>query len=181
MDLPSFRYHPDPIATGSIAPSDTECVCCGQRRGYIYTGPVYAVEELVEEICPWCIASGDAHAKFDAQFVDVEGVGDYGSWEPVPRAIAEDIAFRTPGFSGWQQERWWTHCGDGAAFLGRAGAADVLRHGIATVEFLRADIGWRLGAQFDDYIRSLDADGQPTAYLFRCRHCGVVGGYSDFT
>jgi len=24
--------------------------------------------------------------------------------------VVEEVAYRTPGFSGWQQERWWTHC-----------------------------------------------------------------------
>ncbi|MCP4306259.1 MAG: CbrC family protein [bacterium] len=40
-ELPSFRYHPDPIATGSIRPSD-EAVCrrCSRNRGFIYVGPV---------------------------------------------------------------------------------------------------------------------------------------------
>jgi uncharacterized protein CbrC (UPF0167 family) len=55
---PEFRCHPDPIATGSIEVSDTPCVCCGQARGYVYAGPVYAVEEYDREICPWCIADG---------------------------------------------------------------------------------------------------------------------------
>jgi uncharacterized protein CbrC (UPF0167 family) len=181
MDLPTFRYHPDPISTGSIDESDNECACCGQRRGYIYTGPVYAVEELDESICPWCIASGEAHTRFNAEFVDAAGVGGHGSWGRVPKAVVEEVAYRTPGFTAWQQERWWTHCGDAAQFLGRAGASDVVRHGAATVEFLRADLGWDPGKQFDDYIHALDADGQPTAYLFRCVHCGAVGGYSDFT
>ena len=48
--LPSFRYHPDPIAdpiaTGSVVPSDTVCRCCGQACGYIYKGSVYCREPL---------------------------------------------------------------------------------------------------------------------------------------
>jgi len=39
MDLPTFRYHPDPLASGSIAASDAACACCNQHRGFIYTGP----------------------------------------------------------------------------------------------------------------------------------------------
>jgi hypothetical protein len=31
-----------------------------------------------------------------------------------------------------------------------------------------------------DYLAALDKDGQPTAYLFRCRHCGQHLAYSDF-
>lgn len=39
MTLPKFKYHPDPVATGHLVESDTACACCGQVRGYIYTGP----------------------------------------------------------------------------------------------------------------------------------------------
>ena len=181
MDLPSFRYHPDPLATGSVKASRVTCECCFKARGFIYCGPVYADEELDESICPWCIASGEANRRFDAEFVDSAGVGGVRGWPVVDDEVIEEVALRTPGFSGWQQERWWTHCDDAAEYLGRAGAADVAKHGSVTVEHLRDDLGWDEGQQFDDYVKSLDAKGQPTAYLFRCRHCGEVGGYSDFT
>src|SRR6202050_2681489 len=98
MVLPNFVYHPDPIGTGSIVKSGDECVCCHERRGHIYTGPVYALEELRDRICPWCITDGLAHEKYNAEFVDAAGIGDYGSWEPVSQAITEAVAFRTPGF-----------------------------------------------------------------------------------
>ncbi|MCU9953286.1 CbrC family protein [Burkholderia pyrrocinia] len=34
MSLPAFRYHPDPLATGSVIRSDARCMCCGDARGY---------------------------------------------------------------------------------------------------------------------------------------------------
>jgi hypothetical protein len=37
MSLPTFRYHPDPIATGSIIASDETCLCCEQERGYKFS------------------------------------------------------------------------------------------------------------------------------------------------
>jgi uncharacterized protein CbrC (UPF0167 family) len=112
--LPEFPYHPDPVATGSVEASDATCRSCGRARGFIYAGPVYAVEELVEALCPWCIADGSAAEEFDAEFTDV-GVN---APDDVPADVIETIARRTPGFEGWQQERWLYHCGDGAAFLG---------------------------------------------------------------
>lgn len=48
--LPQFRYHPDPVGTGSIVADEVSCVSCEQRRPYTYTGPVYAEEELNEAI-----------------------------------------------------------------------------------------------------------------------------------
>lgn len=119
--LPSFKYHPDPIATGAIEPSSETCKCCNQARGFIYIGPVYARDDYDHSICPWCIADGSAHAKLGASFSDDVGVGGGGAWCVVPGSVVDEVANRTPGFSGWQQEQWWTHCDDAAQFLGRAG------------------------------------------------------------
>src|SRR6266403_4264864 len=124
--LPSFRYHQDPVATGSVATSDKQCACCERVRGYIYTGPVYSNDVHEEDICPWCIADGSAHEKLDAEFLDAAGVGGYGDWEVVPDLVCDQVAQRTPGFIGWQQEKWFTHCGDAACFTGRAGYKDLL-------------------------------------------------------
>jgi uncharacterized protein CbrC (UPF0167 family) len=177
--LPTFKYHPDPIATGSVVESEAICECCETARGYIYVGPVYAVEELVDCICPWCVADGSAHSKFDAHFMDADGVGGYGEWEAVPRAIAEEIAFRTPGFSGWQQERWWTHCADAAEFVGAVGSAAAKALGEQFLEHIRAQAGLEGGPRWAQYLAALDVEHGPTAYAFRCRHCGKLGGYSD--
>jgi len=175
-DLPDFPYHPDPIATGSVERSATECLACSKARGFIYTGPVYAVDEFVEVICPWCIADGTAATKLDAEFTDV----GWGVPDGVPAKIRETIATRTPGFGGWQQEHWLYHCDDGAAFLGRAGSEELEPHPDA-VEMLRREgeeSGWD-DNHIAGYIGALDKDGDTTAYLFRCRHCGTHLAYSD--
>ncbi len=174
--LPEFPYHPDPLATGSIERSDVSCVSCGRSRGFAYAGPVYAVEDLIDSLCPWCIADGSAAARFDATFTDDVPVGD-----DVRAEIVEAITKRTPGFGGWQQEHWLYHCGDGAAFLGRVGWSELQRLPDA-IECLRqehADLGWT-PELIEEYLRELDKDGSPTAYLFRCRHCGIHLAYSDF-
>src|SRR4051812_46822794 len=126
--LPTFVYHPDPLATGSVVPSSDACECCGRARGYEYTGPSYATIELAA-ICPWCIADGSVHAKFGAEFTDRESIGNWRAQGPVPAEVVDIIATRTPGFSGWQQERWWVCCNDGAAFLGSAGQKELQAHG----------------------------------------------------
>jgi uncharacterized protein len=104
MTLPPFKYHPDPGSTGHVIKCDTECVCCGEARGFIYRGPVYALEEYDQCICPWCIADGSAHKNLGASFTDEVGIGGGGNWDEVPEEIVEEVAYRTPGFSGWQQE-----------------------------------------------------------------------------
>ena len=177
--LPTFRYHPEPLATGSIAPSEAVCRCCERARGFIYTGPVNAEVELDDALCPWCIASGEAAARFGASFTDPDGVGNYGDWQAAPEAVVLEVSERTPGFIGWQQERWWTHCDDAAEYLGRAGRAELTGHWAGALPAIRADIGFE-GAEWEDYLAALDAEGSPSAYVFRCRHCGQLGGYSDF-
>lgn len=117
FDLPRFTYHPSPLSAGAIRDSHAACECCGLAQGFIYGGPVYCVEE-VQDVCPWCIADGAAHAKWDAEFTAFAAVGGYGKWCEVPRAVMEEVAFRTPGFATIQQARWWTHCGDAAEFTG---------------------------------------------------------------
>ena len=178
--LPTFKYHPDPISTGSIERSTQTCLSCELARGFIYKGLPYAENELEDCICPWCIADGTAHQKFNAEFVDAGGIGGYGAWESVSDDIVAEVAFRTPGFTGWQQERWFTHCGDAGAFLGRVGHQELLEYGAEAIAAIKAEIGYE-GKDWEDYLESLDKDADPTAYLFRCLHCGAFGGYSDFT
>jgi len=122
-DLPSFRYHPDPVETGSVAPSEAACLCCGRARGFIYVGPVYAERELGEQLCPWCIANGAAAAKFDASFVD----GDDLAEADIDEEIVEEVRTRTPGYIGWQQEAWLSHCEDACEYHGPAAAVDLER------------------------------------------------------
>jgi uncharacterized protein CbrC (UPF0167 family) len=170
--LPSFRYHPDPIATGSIGSTDDACPVCEQARGFAYTGAVYAVEE-VDGPCPWCIADGSLAARFDAELTDSSSI-DGG----VPEAAVEEIALRTPGFSGWQQERWLGHCGDGAAFVGRVGWDELQAHPDA-IEHLRSQFEAARVPDVDWMLETLHVDGDLTAYLFRCLTCGTHTAYWD--
>ncbi len=79
-------------------------------------------------------------------------------------AIIDEVTRRTPGYSGWQQEQWLTHCDDAAMFLGPVGYDELLGDP-AALELLRQDMGGN--------VQDLSRDGPPTAYLFQCRHCGV--------
>lgn len=138
---------------------------------------MYAVEELDESLCPWCIADGSAAERFDAEYVDVLEVPD-----GVPAEVIEQVTRRTPGFPGWQQPHWMFHCRDGAAFLGAVGRRELEAYPDA-LEVLRHEhdaYGWP-EAEVQEYLAALDKEGQPTAYLFECRHCGTHLAYSDFT
>ncbi len=119
--FPEFPYHPDPVQTGAVIAATTPCALCGHAYGCIYVGPVFAVDEDVPSpLCPWCIADGSAAARLQVEFTDVrrDDVPD-----DVPGRVLDEIAERTPGFSGHRQEHWLYHCADGAAFVGRTEAA----------------------------------------------------------
>jgi len=179
MNLPSFKYHPDPVGTGSFEAADITCSCCGESREFVYAGSTYGKAELEGPICPWCISSGLAHEKFDVEFIDIAAIGDYDPSASVPAEIRDEIAFRTPGFIGWQQERWLVHCGDACAFLGLAGKDELLRYeSQELLDSLRADVAMD-DTQFRDYLEDLDKELGPTAYVFQCLHCRLYKGYSD--
>ena len=176
--LPVFKYHPDPIRTGSVVPSLSPCACCGASRGYLYDGPVYGGEDAKVQICPWCIAAGSAAERLGVEFTDSKGIGDYGRWPPVSDAVIAEVARRTPGFTGWQFERWRTCCDDACEYLGRAGEKELSG---AWAE-ARASVLEDAGVAAEDstsFLRSLNADGDATAYVFRCRSCGKLSGYFD--
>lgn len=169
MGLPYFKYHPEPLRTGQIVKSDCECVCCGKARGYIYIGPVYAVEDYDESICPWCIADGSAASKLDASFADSVPLLQAG----VSKEIAEEVNLRTPGYTSWQQENWLSHCGDACEFHGDATIEDVKNASSVTKqkwkkEYNQDEEGWNWAT--NGYKPGSDS----AFYKFKCRHCGII-------
>lgn len=67
--VPHFRYHPDPVKSGVFKDdASVICECCEQATDMYYCASVYCVAD-VNYLCPHCIASGAAAAKFDASFI----------------------------------------------------------------------------------------------------------------
>jgi len=177
--LPSFRYHPDPVGTGSVTASDAECVVCGERRGFIYAGPVYAEGDYEDAVCPWCIADGSASESLGATFVDSEAfaVG-------TPDEVVTEISERTPGYSAWQGEEWPACCNDATAFLGPVGIAEIRAKHRQLEGFVLSYIIYTLnisGGAATRFLESISRDGSPTAYLFQCLHCGEPQVHVDHT
>jgi uncharacterized protein CbrC (UPF0167 family) len=75
---------------------------------------------------------------------------------------------------------WLYHCRDGATFVGTAGWPELEAHPAAIDALRRENAGFaRSAEQIEEYLGNLDKGGSPTAYLFRCRHCGTDLAYSD--
>ena len=178
MQLPSFPYHPGPLLSGSIVAAENVCACCGERRGYVYTGPVYAeAEGLDDALCPWCIADGSASERFEATFVDEAAIEG-----ELPEEVVQAVSRRTPGFNAWQQERWFACCEDAMAFVEPFGAAELqgkyMRLQGEAMTLIVHELGISGGAA-TRFMNSLDRAKGPTAYLFACRHCDTKRIYID--
>lgn len=119
--LPIFRYHPDPLSTGSIKRSSNACECCGEATGYVYAASFYSTQNI-SFLCPWCIHSGRAAETFNGSFSDERPLIDAG----IDPEIIMEVCKQTPGFATWQQEVWLTHCRDACEFHGDARRADLL-------------------------------------------------------
>ncbi len=167
--FPRFRYHPDPIATGAVKPSDATCECCNRARGFVYYGEARssATDQTFDAICPWCIADGSAARRLGLSFVlDTE-------IELAP-AVQRELRERTPGYLSWQGETWLCHHGDACEF-----------HGDATHEDFNAltQAEEALFLEENDFLEDwwpdmkVKHDNQTSSvgvYRFRCRHCGLT-------
>lgn len=166
-ELPFFKYHPDPLGTGTITQSHKECASCRRARGYIYKGPVYSVEDLDDSICPWCIADGSAAEKFDASFTDGQGLSD------IPEERLEQVTQRTPGYNSWQPENWKAHCGDACAFLGDVSKEDMGNIDSEARSWLSSEMDLD-SDEWDKFLEDYEVGGDPAVYKFSCLHCGAV-------
>lgn len=169
MDLPVFRYHPDPLATGAVEARRFTCACCQQPRDFVYLQSVSAAADLDEKLCPWCIADGAAAAKLGASFSDAGPLTKAG----LAPEIVDEVSLRTPGYSSWQPEEWLAHCNDACEFHGDASEEDVEDASEAT----RADWRQHYGLTEKDWDRATagyEPAGDNAFYKFLCRHCGLV-------
>ncbi len=178
--LPHFNYFPNPVEAGVVEASETICLCCKQAKGFIYSGPVYAEEDITDKICPWCIQNGWAHKKFDAYFNLPEDVGSFSNSKPLKKAIIEEICTRTPGFYGWSPSKWWVHCQDGAEFMGIVGYEEYQKLDKATKARFSRWAKDNLIENLKDFKKQLSKQSSPSAYLFSCRHCKSQAVYADW-
>lgn len=166
MELPSFRYHPQPLVTGAIVKLNGHCRCCEKQVDHMYVAPTFSIYELDEQLCPWCIADGSANLKFDVEFSDPHPLAITG----LPQEKIDEVTTRTPGFVCWQQPTWLTHCNEACAFLGDATnkALDSMTDP-ERLDFMKTG---RLDRDEVEELLSIYRPGaDPGIYHFRCLHC----------
>ncbi len=170
MNLPTFKYHPDPAANGVIEKSPEKCACCGEARGYIYLGPVYPAKYEDAFLCPWCVADGSAAKKWNARFTNK--MTGPARKEP-DESIREEVLRRTPSYIAYQDPMWLHHCGEGCAYIGEAEAEDL--------EDLHSDVEhWFLDTneidvdQWAEIKETYEQGGDPAIHKFSCLKCGAT-------
>ncbi len=172
LHLPAFKYHPDPIGNKVVIQREAECPVCHHITGFAYVGPCYS-QANPKNICPWCIANGEAARVFELEFVyeyDLEPVVD--------ESKKDELQHRTPGYFFATQYEWPTHCNDYCAVL-----CEVQWPDIAHMEAELGDDLDRLEVE-DGASRQAKRDALSGtalwAYLFRCLHCDqhrLAGSY----
>lgn len=173
MILPTFKYHPDPIATGAIEKTKKDCECCDRSTGFIATSNIHSTHS-VETICPWCIADGSAAKKYDGLFSDSDPLLSDG----IDKEIVKEVCEGTPSFISWQQERWLSHCNDACEFHGDAEKSDLVDlqnknlDQFLSNEYMTAKV-WSI------ILQSYDKGGDTAIYKFKCRVCGENQFYAD--
>lgn len=174
--IPVFSYFPDPIGNGCITRKRAKCPCCEKNRPFMYVGPIYVIEDIIE-VCPWCVADGSAAAKWDASFNIIQGVPG-----TVPDAVVLEIQTRTPGFETWEENHWLYSGTDAMVFLGEVMGREVLDEDDtnkvdACLKALQA-LNWT-PEESRKVLRAVTIAGQPAIYLFQDRHTGDYAAYAE--
>ncbi len=162
--IPEFKYNPNAEKLGIIKRQKTKCPVCNKERDAVYEGPFYTSEEI-EGICPWCIKDGSAAKKYDGEFQDAASCDSVNRQE-----YLIELTTRTPGYSGRQQERWLSHCGDFCAFKNYVGWTDIkgLNDELTNdLDGIKTDYGLTQ----EQLEKSLQKNGSMQGYLFQCLHC----------
>jgi len=181
-EFPKFRFHPNPIANYVIKESDTECPVCHQKTGYGYSVPFYTTAD-VENLCPWCIANGEAAKKYNGEFQGTETIetampqfdenGQYcGHSKPqIPEDELDELIHRTPGYFAWQQEEWLVHCNSPCAFIGYVGWNEIKDQLDRFIDIekdcQRFNDKWGITELSENLFNGSSCQG----YLFECIHC----------
>lgn len=174
--LTNFHYLQNDLLEGDVFIRNTKgrpCVCCGKISEYLYDGLFYTdkydSKKLDQSLCPECIRSGAAHEKFGVEFIPLENF--YGEVED---RLKEEVAFRNPCYSSFQDTRWLCCCNAPDVYLGIMSSEEAEKAGILkeVEEAIHADFA---PLDSDDVIEAYkqgETEGAIQIHVFRCEKCG---------
>lgn len=187
MNEPSFKYflHPHDFSTFSADPQ--LCDLCGEIK-IGYKGPFYGINKI-GFVCEECLIGGklaekEAFTNEGRLDILLQQIHDHQP-ELVDQEVNkqakvkdEELRFRTPRVTTWQDYLWPVHCGDYCCFIKEAGKSDlssIAPEGKIYLLFQSTD-----NDQFKqlwEVIRPDSPKDNSTAfpigvYLFRCINCG---------
>ncbi|QQE11174.1 CbrC family protein [Planctomycetota bacterium] len=173
-ELPKFKYHPDPIATGSIEASEDKCACCGMRRGYLCVVGYFGQGDE-EFMCPWCISDGTARRKLHNNLFDEWTLQKAG----ISKEIIDEVHQRTVPYESWQTPEWQACCGDACEYHGTPEREDLEKLSFEEGQELYYDC-FEDEADWREHVAEFDKETMHGGvYKFVCKHCGKVLMYYD--
>ncbi len=165
MERIVFKYHPNVWEQNVFAVVDKrnilKCECCEKQTKY-FLESMYT-REVVNCICPECVASGRAAEKFNGGFVQDAEDDKVNDDEK-----RQELHCRTPGYMSWQGEYWLACCNDYCAYIGDVGTKELEEMGIADEVFEEYDAR----CEYEDAREYLQKGGSMAGYLFQCLNCG---------
>jgi len=179
-ELPTFKFHPNPLETGNAIEKQFICVCCQKEKNYAYTGPIFSADESVDEImedntlCLDCIADGTAANKWDAEFNDC----DYNVEEICSNAEAlSELMTRTPGYNSFQSPIWVFHCNEPCEFHGEFTKNELMQL-CETIEYPDDENDYD-----PEHLKNILKDYEPgsshTFFKFVCIKCKGIIAHED--
>lgn len=160
-----------------IIESQIPCECCGKsgKRSYVAGIDHYTKQEEkeVKNLCLNCIADGEAIKKFGGAFTDKRFIAN----RTANKNITEEIMYRTPSFSTWQEKEWLSHCKTPCAYIGQVYIGDLLKLGI--YKQVRTDLAKDFYykqmpmtvAEIDDMLIQMTEGSSLEGHLFKCVQC----------
>lgn len=181
-EYPTFKFFPNPLRTPSVVESSAPCECCGKVDKYSYVAGIDGYTDSkgdfadVNNLCLYCIVNGEAIKKFGGAFTDKSSIAN----RTADKAITEEIMYRTPSFSTWQDKEWLSHCKLPCVYIGRVYIADLFKMGI--YKQVRTELSKTLYhkqmpmtiAEIDDMLIQMTEGSSLEGHLFKCTVCGKI-------
>ncbi|MDR3022071.1 MAG: CbrC family protein [Clostridiales bacterium] len=176
-NYPQFKFNLNPLRTQAVIESSIPCECCGKIDKYSYIAGIdhYAKKEVpeIKNLCLYCIYNGEAIKKFGGAFTDKSFIAN----KTASKEVTEEIMYRTPSFTTWQEKEWLSHCKMPCTYIGQVYIGDLLKMGIykqvrteLSKTFYYRQMPMTI-SDIDDMLIDMVEDSSIEGHLFMCIIC----------